>query len=110
MLLRPEHANPTPPISTLHQMPTSSSLSASSPPPTALRGLTRPKLVDIGAWARQLQTRRLWTYVLTFSCIADLMSSSSTASKTSSSSTASSSRFPRRRWSSSSLISDHDVI
>ncbi|KAM1153859.1 hypothetical protein PS2_036048 [Malus domestica] len=37
MLLRPEHANPTPLISTLHQMPTSPSLSASSPPPTAHR-------------------------------------------------------------------------
>ncbi|KAM1809610.1 hypothetical protein ACFX1S_026682 [Malus domestica] len=69
MLLKPEHANPTPPISTLHQIPTSPSLSASSPPPIALRGLSRPKLVDIGAWARQLQTCRLWTYALTFSCI-----------------------------------------
>ncbi|KAM1149450.1 hypothetical protein ACFX15_029762 [Malus domestica] len=97
MLLRPEHANPTPLISTLYQILTSSSLSASSPLPTALRGPTRPKLVDIGAWARQLQTRRLSTYTLTFSCIADLMSSSLTASKTSSSSTVSSSRLPRRR-------------
>ncbi|KAM5582623.1 cytochrome c-type biogenesis protein CcmE [Rosa sericea] len=34
------------------------------------RGPTRPKPVDIGARARQLQTRRLWTYALTFSCIA----------------------------------------
>jgi len=31
---------------------------------------TRPKPVDIGARARQLQNRRLWTYALTFSCIA----------------------------------------
>ncbi|CAK7339319.1 unnamed protein product [Dovyalis caffra] len=31
---------------------------------------TRPKPVDIGARARQLQTRRLWAYALTFSCIA----------------------------------------
>ncbi|KAG2674973.1 hypothetical protein I3760_13G162200 [Carya illinoinensis] len=31
---------------------------------------TRPKTVDIGARARQLQTRRLWTYALTFSCVA----------------------------------------
>lgn len=31
---------------------------------------SRPKTVDIGARARQLQTRRLWTYALTFSCIA----------------------------------------
>ncbi|CAN6696605.1 unnamed protein product [Malus baccata var. baccata] len=37
---------------------------------TARRGPTRPKPVDIGARARQLQTRRLWTYALTFSCIA----------------------------------------
>ncbi|KAH6771174.1 transmembrane protein G1P-related 1 [Perilla frutescens var. hirtella] len=31
---------------------------------------TRPKKPDIGARARQLQSRRLWTYALTFSCIA----------------------------------------
>ncbi|KAB2604104.1 hypothetical protein D8674_039000 [Pyrus ussuriensis x Pyrus communis] len=37
---------------------------------TARRGPIRPKPVDIGARARQLQTRRLWTYALTFSCIA----------------------------------------
>ncbi|CAN6558998.1 unnamed protein product [Malus baccata var. baccata] len=37
---------------------------------TARRAPTRPKPVDIGARARQLQTRRLWTYALTFSCIA----------------------------------------
>ncbi|KAG9142946.1 hypothetical protein Leryth_006215 [Lithospermum erythrorhizon] len=30
----------------------------------------RPSRSDIGARARQLQTRRLWTYALTFSCIA----------------------------------------
>ncbi|GAA0151970.1 hypothetical protein LIER_10567 [Lithospermum erythrorhizon] len=30
----------------------------------------RPSRPDIGARARQLQTRRLWTYALTFSCIA----------------------------------------
>lgn len=30
----------------------------------------RPTRPDIGARARQLQTRRLWTYALTFSCIA----------------------------------------
>lgn len=34
------------------------------------RGPARPKPVDIGARARQLQARRLWTYALTFSCIA----------------------------------------
>ncbi|GKV06084.1 hypothetical protein SLEP1_g18015 [Rubroshorea leprosula] len=37
---------------------------------TARRVPSRPKKVDIGARARQLQTRRLWTYALTFSCIA----------------------------------------
>ncbi|KAF5728119.1 hypothetical protein HS088_TW21G00262 [Tripterygium wilfordii] len=37
---------------------------------TARRTPVRPKPVDIGARARQLQTRRLWTYALTFSCIA----------------------------------------
>ncbi|GAB4854524.1 hypothetical protein Ancab_023104 [Ancistrocladus abbreviatus] len=37
---------------------------------TARRQPTRPKKVDIGARARQLQTRRLWTYALTFSGIA----------------------------------------
>ncbi|KAK4482410.1 hypothetical protein RD792_009565 [Penstemon davidsonii] len=31
---------------------------------------TRPKKVDIGARARQLQNRRLWGYALSFSCIA----------------------------------------
>lgn len=31
---------------------------------------TRPKKPDIGARARQLQNRRLWTYALTISCIA----------------------------------------
>ncbi|ESQ45334.1 hypothetical protein EUTSA_v10010653mg [Eutrema salsugineum] len=36
----------------------------------ARRGPTRPKKVDIGARARQMQNRRLWTYALTFSCIA----------------------------------------
>ncbi|WOL06091.1 hypothetical protein Cni_G14823 [Canna indica] len=37
---------------------------------TARRRPTRARTVDIGARARQLQTRRLWTYALTFSCIA----------------------------------------
>ncbi|XP_022744371.1 uncharacterized protein LOC111295233 [Durio zibethinus] len=37
---------------------------------SARRIPNRPKKVDIGARARQLQTRRLWTYALTFSCIA----------------------------------------
>jgi|UniRef100_A0A2N9I4U8 cytochrome c-type biogenesis protein CcmE len=37
---------------------------------TSRRHPTKPKPVDIGARARQLQTRRLWTYALTFSCIA----------------------------------------
>ncbi|XP_057953587.1 cytochrome c-type biogenesis protein CcmE homolog, mitochondrial [Malania oleifera] len=37
---------------------------------TDARRPSRPKKVDIGARARQLQTRRLWTYAATFSCIA----------------------------------------
>ncbi|CAN1177154.1 Cytochrome c-type biogenesis protein CcmE homolog, mitochondrial, partial [Linum perenne] len=37
---------------------------------TARRHSTRSKLVDIGARARQLQTKRLWTYALSFSCVA----------------------------------------
>ncbi|KAG2329236.1 hypothetical protein Bca4012_021126 [Brassica carinata] len=37
---------------------------------TLRRGPTRPKKIDIGAKARQMQNRRLWTYALTFSCVA----------------------------------------
>ncbi|CAL1369733.1 unnamed protein product [Linum trigynum] len=37
---------------------------------TARRHPERPNTVDIGARARQMQTRRLWTYALTFSCVA----------------------------------------
>ncbi|XP_065866595.1 cytochrome c-type biogenesis protein CcmE homolog, mitochondrial [Euphorbia lathyris] len=37
---------------------------------TSRRQPIRSKSVDIGARARQLQARRLWTYALTFSCIA----------------------------------------
>ncbi|XP_044470740.1 cytochrome c-type biogenesis protein CcmE homolog, mitochondrial-like [Mangifera indica] len=37
---------------------------------TARRHPARSNKVDIGARARQLQNRRLWTYALTFSCIA----------------------------------------
>ncbi|KAJ0040466.1 hypothetical protein Pint_27316 [Pistacia integerrima] len=37
---------------------------------TARRHPVRSNKVDIGARARQLQNRRLWTYALTFSCIA----------------------------------------
>lgn len=37
---------------------------------TVRRQQTRTPRVDIGARARQMQTRRLWTYALTFSCIA----------------------------------------
>ncbi|KAF3498398.1 hypothetical protein DY000_02055915 [Brassica cretica] len=37
---------------------------------TLRRGPVRPKKIDIGAKARQMQNRRLWTYALTFSCIA----------------------------------------
>lgn len=34
------------------------------------RNPSRPRPADIGARARQLQNKRLWTYALTFSCIA----------------------------------------
>ena len=37
---------------------------------TARRQPVRSSRVDIGARARQMQNRRLWTYALTFSCIA----------------------------------------
>ncbi|CAL1391903.1 unnamed protein product [Linum trigynum] len=37
---------------------------------TARRHPARPKTVDIGARARQMQTRRLWTYALAFSFVA----------------------------------------
>lgn len=37
---------------------------------TLRRAPTRSPRVDIGARARRLQTRRLWTYAATFSCIA----------------------------------------
>ncbi|CAN1301934.1 Cytochrome c-type biogenesis protein CcmE homolog, mitochondrial, partial [Linum perenne] len=37
---------------------------------TARRHPTRPKPVDIGDRARQLQTKRLCTYALAFSCVA----------------------------------------
>lgn len=37
---------------------------------TARRLPKRAKTVDVGARARQMQTRRLWTYALAFSCVA----------------------------------------
>ncbi|XP_062115421.1 cytochrome c-type biogenesis protein CcmE homolog, mitochondrial-like [Humulus lupulus] len=37
---------------------------------TARRNPKRAKSVDIGARARQMQTRRLWLYALSFSCVA----------------------------------------
>ncbi|KAK6231187.1 hypothetical protein QUC31_011512 [Theobroma cacao] len=55
------------PITTVDHFFTSPTLRFLS---TSRRIPTRPKKVDIGARARQLQTRRLWTYALTFSCIA----------------------------------------
>ncbi|XVE97122.1 hypothetical protein REPUB_Repub02eG0283500 [Reevesia pubescens] len=84
-LLRNLHNQKSPSLSTLKSQPSFSHL---APLPIAtidnfftsatLRFLststrripTKPKKVDIGARARQLQTRRLWTYALTFSCIA----------------------------------------
>lgn len=62
----------------LHPLTTASPDLPRLPPSTLLlrslstlrRGPTRPKKIDIGAKARQMQNRRLWTYALTFSCIA----------------------------------------
>ncbi|XWS59987.1 hypothetical protein CRYUN_Cryun08bG0169400 [Craigia yunnanensis] len=61
------HLGPLPTATIYHffTSPTPRFLSTSS-----RRIPTRPKKVDIGTRARQLQTRRLWTYALTFSCIA----------------------------------------
>ncbi|XWS43873.1 hypothetical protein CRYUN_Cryun16bG0141800 [Craigia yunnanensis] len=56
---------PVAPVDRFFTSPTLRFLSTSS-----RRIPIRPKKVDIGARARQLQTRRLWTYALTFSCIA----------------------------------------
>ncbi|KAK1388144.1 putative heme-transporting ATPase [Heracleum sosnowskyi] len=56
------------PIPLLHSHPTSlSHLHFFS---TSRRVPTRAPKPDIAARARQMQTRRLWTYALTFSCIA----------------------------------------
>ncbi|XP_050224420.1 cytochrome c-type biogenesis protein CcmE homolog, mitochondrial [Mercurialis annua] len=55
------------PLSDLKQLPSLSTIRFLS---TARRTPTRSKPIDIGAKARQLQTRRLWTYALTFSCVA----------------------------------------
>ncbi|MBA0608151.1 hypothetical protein Godav_020394 [Gossypium davidsonii] len=65
----PSISHPAPlPISTTHHYFMSPTLRFLS---TSTRRIpTRPKKVDIGARARQLQTRRLWTYALTFSCVA----------------------------------------
>ncbi|KAK8617287.1 hypothetical protein V6N13_080204 [Hibiscus sabdariffa] len=57
-----------PPIATIDRFFTSPTIRFLS---TSTRRVpTRPKKVDIGARARQLQTRRLWTYALTFGCVA----------------------------------------
>ncbi|XVF55055.1 hypothetical protein PTKIN_Ptkin06aG0005900 [Pterospermum kingtungense] len=84
-LLRNLHHHKPPILSTLNNQ---SLISHLAPPPIAAtdhffnsptlrffstssrRIPNRTKKVDIGARARQLQTRRLWTYALTFSCIA----------------------------------------
>ncbi|KAE8037121.1 hypothetical protein FH972_009742 [Carpinus fangiana] len=58
------------PIKSQPSIPNELSLSTLRFLSTARRQPSRPKTVDIGARARQLQTRRLWTYALTFSCIA----------------------------------------
>ncbi|ESR42690.1 hypothetical protein CICLE_v10012386mg [Citrus x clementina] len=56
-------------LSDLRQVPTSTTNSIRFFS-TARRFPARPNRVDIGARARQMQSRRLWTYALTFSCIA----------------------------------------
>ncbi|CAL1393957.1 unnamed protein product [Linum trigynum] len=48
----------------------SASISAPRLLSTTQRHPARPKTVDIGARARQMQTRRLWAYALAFSCLA----------------------------------------
>ncbi|KAF1002644.1 hypothetical protein AG4045_028651 [Apium graveolens] len=58
----------TQPISLLYPHPTN--LSQFHFFSTSRRVPTRAPKVDIAARARQMQTRRLWTYALTFSCIA----------------------------------------
>ncbi|KAJ3681898.1 hypothetical protein LUZ60_014471 [Juncus effusus] len=60
---------PPPPLTTLPPLlPTASFLpfSTASRRPSS----SKPRHVDIGARARQLQNRRLWTYALTFGCVA----------------------------------------
>lgn len=65
--------NSSPLISLLNPQPTSPStirLISNRFLSTARRHPTRSTKIDIGARARQLQSRRLWTYALTFSCVA----------------------------------------
>ncbi|OVA12277.1 CcmE/CycJ protein [Macleaya cordata] len=66
-------------ITIINRPPSISSSSPNLPPPdcpfsrcfsTLRRQPDRPKKLDIGAKARQLQNRRLWGYTLTISCIA----------------------------------------
>ncbi|CAH8358343.1 unnamed protein product [Eruca vesicaria subsp. sativa] len=58
------------PLTTTTASPDLTSLTLLRSLSTLRRGPTRPKKIDIGAKARQMQNRRLWTYALTFSCIA----------------------------------------
>ncbi|WCJ36925.1 hypothetical protein M5689_018094 [Euphorbia peplus] len=59
------------PLSSIHTIPSSySSLTGLRFFSTSRRHPIRSKSVDIGTRARQLQARRLWTYALTFSCVA----------------------------------------
>ncbi|KAJ4784674.1 hypothetical protein LUZ62_035920 [Rhynchospora pubera] len=55
---------PSPPNPLSHSLPLPFSTSSRRVPSS------RPRHVDIGARARQLQNRRLWTYALTFGCVA----------------------------------------
>ncbi|KAK9079069.1 hypothetical protein SSX86_000739 [Deinandra increscens subsp. villosa] len=75
------HSNPRTLFTTIPNSPSISSLFESKIPPpdhltayrffsTARRHPSRSPKLDIGARARQMQNRRLWTYAVTFSCIA----------------------------------------
>lgn len=72
---RPKPQFPTTPLPPLSPAATHRFLSLLRPPHHRLLSTLRrpprsPRPADIGARARQLQNRRLWTYALTFSCVA----------------------------------------
>nr|CAD1835158.1 unnamed protein product [Ananas comosus var. bracteatus] len=76
LLLHP-HPSPPPPsrdplpllLLRRHNLATSSTAAAAAASRRAAAS-SRGRPVDIGARARQLQNRRLWTYALTFGCVA----------------------------------------